>query len=165
MLMAGEGGEPFVDALVDIGALLAEDGGVRFRLFYQDSASHEPTGLPAREVLCERRVDLASLCMASHHLAKGFPGYLLEELRPRHVLATHYEDFFRRSDRPTRFVSVLSRSKAEDFLRALATAGPPTSPRPAENRLCGPSTDAWTMALPGEWLRFSTRPTNERATG
>lgn len=145
------GGRP-LSFLLD---LLDENGGVRFRLFYQDSASHEPTGLPAREVLCERRVDVAALCMPSHHLAKGFPEYLLAELAPRHVLATHYEDFFRRYDRPTRFVSVLSRRKAESFLRALS-AKPLPSPRPPENRVCGPSTEAWTMALPGEWLRFAT---------
>jgi hypothetical protein len=145
--------------LVDL--LDPETDSVRFRLYYQDSASHEGSGLPPKDVH-SGSVDLAVLCMPSHHLARGFPEYLLEALEPRHVLVTHQEDFFRPMEKPTRFVPLLTRRRAEAFLRRVAEAGEPAAGwRGPEPPVCGPSQEAYSMALPGEWLRFRSHGVEE----
>lgn len=132
---------------------------VRFRLYYQDAASDEGTGLPPASVLGDGHgVDLAVLCMPSHNLAEGFPEYLLRALAPRHVLATHYDDFFRSLDKPLRFAPLLTDRRAADFLRQVAAAPlPPRGFQPPEDRVCGPSTEVYSMPLPGSWLRFVAR--------
>ena len=129
---------------------------VRFRLYYQDAASREGTGLPPPSVAEDGHgVDLAVLCMPSHHLAPGFPTYLLDALEPRHVLATHYDDFFRPLTRPIRFAPLLTNGRAASFLRQVAAAPmPPSGFSPPEGPVCGPSTEVYTMPLPREWLRF-----------
>ena len=139
--------------------LLASDGEtIAFRIHYQDAASGRPAGFPPREVLAERAVDLATLCMPSAHLAEGYPEGILEHTGARHALVTHYEDFFRHRDRPLRFVKLLTDGNADDFMSAVESemtrtnhrAGPPNAPA------CGPSGPLWTMPLPGEWLAFPT---------
>ncbi|MDY7092698.1 MAG: hypothetical protein SX243_06970 [Acidobacteriota bacterium] len=134
--------------------LEGESEEVRFRLYYQDSASHQGTGLPPK-VPGVGGVDLAVLCIASHHLARGFPEYLLEELEPRHVLVAHQEDFSRSAAKPTRFVPLLTRRRAESFLRQVSEAEPPAAGwQGPEGSVCGPSNETYSMALPGGWLRF-----------
>jgi len=75
------------------------------------------------------------------------------------VLVIHYEDFLRDSDKPMRMVPTLTDKKARQFLEAIEKE---TAPR--EESLegpdpcgCGPCGDAWSMPLPGEWLRFHVR--------
>lgn len=134
-----------------------ETNSVGFRLYYQDSASHQGTGLPP-ELPGDGVIDLAMLCVASHHLAQGFPEYLLEVLAPRHTLVAHQEDFFRSAEKPTRFVPLLTRRRAESFLRKIAAARePPGGWKGPEEAVCGPSQKAYSMVLPGEWLRFRGR--------
>jgi len=139
--------------------LLHSDGSVAFRIYYQEAASHGGTGEVPEEVLWEHPVDLAALTTASHYLARDYPGDLLDNLRPRHILATHYEDFFRKPARPARLVPMLTSHRASTFLEHLA-ASPPSpdgSSRP-ENRTCGPSNEVYTLPLLGEWMRFRLHP-------
>ncbi len=127
-----------------------------FRLYYQDAASAAPLGFPPSDVIAERPVDLAVTCMPSSWRARDYPRGILERTRAAHVLVTHYEDFFRPLDRPLRFVGALTDSRAATFLEDVrvemalashASAGP-------EPTICGPASSAWSMPLPGEWLRF-----------
>ena len=74
--------------------LLDADGRVRFRLYANDTASPREWGVPEAALARERRFDLAALTMASYYLVEEYPERLLGALRPRHVLAIHYEDFF-----------------------------------------------------------------------
>ncbi|HEX5717033.1 MAG TPA: MBL fold metallo-hydrolase [Thermoanaerobaculia bacterium] len=148
-----KGGTTFafvIDLLDDLGA-------VRYRIYYQDSASPEGEGVPAFEDAFEPGYDLAVLCMASFKYVKNHPGGILDKLRPRHVLVTHYENFSRDSldpDKPLQFVTLLTNRGANKFLgtvRASLSAEPSTGPVDA---VCGPSSPVSTMPLPGEWLRF-----------
>jgi len=147
-------GRPFA-FLVD---LLDDDGRPAFRIHYQDAASDAPLGFPPEEVLAERGVDLAVTCMPSSWRAHDYPRGILERTRARHVLVTHYEDFFRPLDRPLRFVGALTDRRAATFLEALRVemALPHHAPAGPEPSSCGPGSEAWTMPLPGEWLRFRT---------
>lgn len=127
---------------------------VRFRLYANDAASPGGWGVPDAALARERRFDLAAVVMASYYLADGYPERLLRALRPRHVLAIHYEDFFRSLDRPLRFVPLLTDARANRFLARVETTVPREGRRPPLPPVCGPSGHAVTMAVPGEWLRF-----------
>ncbi len=147
--------------------LLANDNEtVRFRFYYQDAANPKGIGEP-RDLPGEPHAfDLAVLCMASYDRASKTggkpdqPAAILDALKkPRHVLATHYEDFMRPQDRPVRFVTLLTDAKVESYLKTVcdqlgcepATGAGPTNP------VCGPSGPRWTVPLPGEWMRFRVR--------
>lgn len=136
--------------------LLHDDGSVAFRIHYQDSASTPELGFPPDRLIEERHVDLSVVCLASSWEAPGYPELLLRRTSARHVLVTHYEDFFRGIGEPLRFVPLLTDGRAEAFMKRIdavmnapgaRTAGPISS-------VCGPSGPGWAVALPGEWLRF-----------
>ncbi len=77
--------------LVDV---LADDGETPLlRIHYQDAASNPEFGWPPRQLIEERRVDLAIFCAASFELVHEHPQAVLLALAPRHALAAHWEDF------------------------------------------------------------------------
>lgn len=126
---------------------------VLFRIYYQDSAAPEGVGHPSFETSDSHPYDLAVLCMASFRFVKNHPESILGRLQARHVLVTHYEDFFRRSGKPLRFVFPMPSRWANDFLtRVKSTLREPFEP--PEGFVCGPSSEASTLPLPGEWLHF-----------
>ncbi len=145
-------GRPFA-FLID---LLDADGEVAFRIHYVDAPSEAPLGLPPAEIVADHPVDLAMLCMPTWWLAPGYPGSFVEGTRARHVLVTHYEDFFRSQEKPTRFVARLTNKRANGFMEELSLAmGDGDERRIApSSEMCGPSGEAWTMPLPGEWMVF-----------
>jgi L-ascorbate metabolism protein UlaG (beta-lactamase superfamily) len=143
--------------------LLASDNQtVRFRFYYQDAANPKGIGEPRDLPGDPHPFDLAVLCMASYdNTSKTMgkpdqPGAILDALEPRHVLATHYEDFMRRQDRPVRFVTLLTDAKVESYLATVCSrlgCEKPSGAGPA-NPVCGPSGPRWTVPLPGDWMRF-----------
>jgi len=130
---------------------------VRFRIYYQDAAAPAGVGQPAFEAPDAHPYDLAVLCMASFRFVKDHPQSILGRLHPSHVLVTHYEDFFRGPDKPLRFVFPMSSRWANDFLTRVddTLSGPLAGP---QGSICGPSSQAATMPLPGEWLQFQASP-------
>jgi L-ascorbate metabolism protein UlaG (beta-lactamase superfamily) len=129
---------------------------VRYRIYYQDAANRQGIGEPP-PFADGHPFDLAVLCIASYDKAPGQPAAILRRLRPRHVLVTHYDDFFRPQDRPVRFVGLLTDAKVDRYLRTiceeLGCEGPPGAGPTGD--VCGPSGPRWTMPLPGEWMRFA----------
>lgn len=79
--------------LIDV---MGPDGKPIFRVFYQDAAS-EPlySSLPPVLGDDQRPVDVAIICAGNYGYATDYPTALLKELRPRHVIVGHWEDFFR----------------------------------------------------------------------
>jgi hypothetical protein len=66
-----------------------------FRVYYQDTANDAPLGFPPLQ-MNDRRVDLAILTVANaQSVNPPAPAPLLWFLRPRYVIASHWEDFFR----------------------------------------------------------------------
>ena len=155
-------GLPFA-FLVD---LLDSEGRPAFRIHYQDTASDAPAGFPPEESIAERPVDLAVTCMPASWRARDYPRGILDRSRARHVLITHHEDFFRQLDRPLRFVATLTDRRAAEFLDQVRAemSLPHHAPAGPEPPACGPSSAAWTMPLPGEWLRFRTAAEEPRDT-
>jgi hypothetical protein len=76
-----------------------EGGRVVFRMFYQDAVAAEPYGLVADALLDEtaggRRVDLAVLVPSTFANVPWHPEATIDNVRPRHVMLGHWEDFFR----------------------------------------------------------------------
>jgi hypothetical protein len=127
---------------------------VRFRMYYQDSANPEGKGLPSFEAIDKHGFDLAVLCMASYQFVVHHPEYILGGLHPRHVLVTHYEDFFRNTRKSARFVFPLSNGAADRFLRRMKSSLPQQDLQGPDGTVCGPSAPGWTMPRAGEWMRF-----------
>jgi hypothetical protein len=130
--------------------LMSDDDTVLYRIHYQDAV-----GLPSR-FPDERPVDLAMLPAASHQSVEGYPETVIRETGARHVMVIHYEDFLRESGKPMRMVPTLTDKKARRFLEAVESETAPweallVGPEPCG---CGPCGGAWSMPLPGEWLRF-----------
>ncbi|MGI8401504.1 MAG: hypothetical protein ACR2NS_07875, partial [Gemmatimonadaceae bacterium] len=71
-----------------------------FRIYFQDAPSEPTLGFPSEDLLAERQVDLAVLCAATSSNVSNTPDSLLTVLKPREVLVTHWEDFFRPQTRP-----------------------------------------------------------------
>lgn len=139
--------------------LLDENGRVAFRIHSQDAAASSPAGFSPDELIEQRAVDLAVLCMPSYWLVEDYPEGLLRHSRAKHALLTHYEDFLRPTTETLRFVALLSDQRADRFIERVAgvlggTADAAAGPDPC---CCGPCGASWSMPLPGEWLRFRTR--------
>lgn len=131
---------------------------VRFRIYYQDAANPPETGFPTFAGVGEHGFDLAVLCLASYQFVGRHPESILGRLHPRHVLIAHYEDFFRDRRKPVRFVFPLSNAAANRFLRRTQDALSGSATKGPEGTVCGPSGPAFTMPMPGEWLRFRVEP-------
>jgi hypothetical protein len=74
---------------------LRPDKTVEFRIYYQDAASHPGTGiiphLTGRDAV---PVDVAILCVAGFSQVSDNPEHILRNVRPRHIVGGHWEDFF-----------------------------------------------------------------------
>jgi hypothetical protein len=51
-----------------------------------------------------KSVDVAILCAPTWELSEGYPGNILQRLKPRHIVASHYDNFFQVNPKPTEFV-------------------------------------------------------------
>jgi hypothetical protein len=134
-----------------------ESAATRFRILYLDAAADLPAeSLPSA---AEAAYDLAVLCMASASAIPPYPERLVAELAPRHVLAIHWENFMAPWERRRGFVPLLTRARAENFLREVEEAHPGGGRHLAgpEGAACGPAGVGWTMPLVGESFVF--RPT------
>jgi hypothetical protein len=108
-----------------------------FRIFFQDAPSPPPLGFPPLSSIKERGVDLAVICAATSSNVPHTPDSLLTVLRPRQVLVTHWESFFRSQMLPPEVSRGLH---LESFLRNLTHTLSPSVP--------------WSMPLPHTAIRF-----------
>jgi len=117
-----------------------------FRIHVQDAASHPRLGFPPAAALAERPIDLAVICAGAHAQVDDYPDALIRELAPRHILISHWEDFFRAPDAPLRVVPATDLpALLERIEEALPSAPAKLPPR-------------WTLPEPGAQIRFHTCP-------
>jgi L-ascorbate metabolism protein UlaG (beta-lactamase superfamily) len=125
---------------------------VRYRIYYNDAAADSPLGQIAGDF------DLAILCLAQWNYARDYPRDLLDVLRPRHVVVSHWDNFFVEARQSTRFVPTVSNANAAGFLRVVdqyvSGSGGPV------NEVCGVKTAHWTMPAPRSSMLFV--PTREK---
>ncbi|HKO58067.1 MAG TPA: MBL fold metallo-hydrolase [Thermoanaerobaculia bacterium] len=134
--------------------LLDARGAVAFRLYYNDSAPEAPLGVPAPDGM---PYDVAILTIASYHHVHGYPEAVLRAIRPRHVLLTHYEDFFSKSEGRWHFVALLTEARAKRFVERMLQTGAIEGGLEPEQPVCGAAGIGWTMPVPGEQARFRAR--------
>jgi L-ascorbate metabolism protein UlaG (beta-lactamase superfamily) len=123
---------------------------VRYRIYYNDASPDSPLGQTTGDF------DLAILCMAQWKWVRDYPRDLLAVLRPRHVLVSHWDNFFTEARQTTRFVPNLSNAGVAGFLaivneKVSGNAGPVSD-------VCGVKTPRWTMAAPASSMLFEPRP-------
>ena len=76
---------------------LNDDGSVNFRTYINSAASNFPYGFPAQSILNQHPVDVAMLCVASFNNVKKYPEDIVKYLKPKHIIACHWEDFLNSS--------------------------------------------------------------------
>jgi L-ascorbate metabolism protein UlaG (beta-lactamase superfamily) len=107
------GGETYA-FLIDF---LDEDGGIEFRVYYQDAVTAPPLGFAPEERIEERPVDVAILVPATFDQVDWHPEAFIENLRPRWVLLGHWEDFFIPIDEDTHSITMADIGHFEARLR------------------------------------------------
>ncbi|MBI5516959.1 MAG: hypothetical protein HY909_24465 [Deltaproteobacteria bacterium] len=131
---------------------LNDAGRPAFRVYYQDAPTNGPTGHVPADLLAEKRVDLALLCVGNYDAVRNQPGELLDALRPRFALSGHWEDFFTPASAPPRPLPFLN---LDTYTRRAETALPP--PSDAALLVDGRATTArHVVAMPG--ARFEVPP-------
>lgn len=98
----------------------------RFRVYFQDAPSEPPAGFPPASLASAgaKGIDVALLCVATARNVRYTPDSLLAVLRPRYVVAGHWESFFRQQTLP---LELNPASDVEAFLTALGARLPPRS--------------------------------------
>ena len=116
-------GEPYA-FLIDF--LAPEDRTPRFRVYFQDAPSEPPAGFPPASLVSAggKDVDVALLCVATARHVRHTPDSLLAVLRPRYVVAGHWESFFRQQTLP---LELNPASDVEAFLTSLGARLPARS--------------------------------------
>ena len=74
-------------------------GQIKFRVFIQSSCCDTPHGLPPANLphWPTKKVDVAFLCVASHHFTPQYPTPLIKAVAPETAVWFHWENFFRSS--------------------------------------------------------------------
>src|SRR5687767_15283673 len=62
------------------------------------------TLFPYTTLFRSESVDIAILCVPTWKLSKGYPRNIICRTRPRHIIASHYDNFFQVNSRPTEVV-------------------------------------------------------------
>ena len=110
-----------------------------FRIYFQDAPSDPPLGFPSSRLIDERAIDLAVLCAGTSSNVLRAPDSLLAVIKPREVMVTHWESFFRSQGAPVR---VGVGTNLREFIRGLR-----------RSRVV-----AWVVPLPRTEFRFHERP-------
>jgi hypothetical protein len=128
-------GEPLA-FIIDV--LARRDTAPVFRIYFQDAPNTAPLGFPPR-TLGGRGIDLAILCVATaRNVSPPSPDSLLRVLRPKFVIAGHWESFFRPQTMP---LLLNPAADVDAFVNSLVRNLSPES--------------HWAMPLPRRTLRFA----------
>jgi hypothetical protein len=98
---------------------LDDDGEPAYRVYYQDAPADAPVGHVPAELLADKRIDVALLCVGTYDQVEDHPGEIVGALDPRFAIGGHWEDFFRPQDEPLRSIPFLD---VEPFRVALEGA-------------------------------------------
>jgi hypothetical protein len=78
---------------------LGEKGEIKFRIYINSAAAGIPERFVPPENLAEYPVDVAILCVASFSYVDDYPDYFLKTLQPRHIMLSHWENFFQKREK------------------------------------------------------------------
>lgn len=103
---------------------------VLHRIYYQDAPTEAPVGFVSPDLLAEKRVDVALLCVGGFDQVEGHPQSIIEALNPRFVIAGHWESLFRAPDRSVQKIPFLDVDEFERRMLATMPAGTAWMPNP-----------------------------------
>jgi L-ascorbate metabolism protein UlaG (beta-lactamase superfamily) len=116
-------------------------GRVAYRVFYQDAAANEWLGLPPESAL---PIDIAIPCVAAFQEVRGQPERMLENVRARHWMLSHWENFFRPYSQDPAAMEPVPATDVSAYLERL--------------RAAGVSDDRWTLPVPGAHFLYRRCP-------
>jgi L-ascorbate metabolism protein UlaG (beta-lactamase superfamily) len=122
---------------------LADDGTILFRTYLTAAAANEPAGFVPPSVLAEHPIDVAVLCVASYAYVKDYPIEHLQNLNPRHLILSHWENFFQAREKLAKRPMLVPFTNVKAFLK-----------RVDANTKKLPYTPAWTMPDLGTAIRI-----------
>ena len=119
-----------------------EGRAVEFRIHYQDATSNPPHGFPPSfsHPDDQRRVDLAIVCVAGYNQVKHYPESIIQELNPRYVILSHWENFFGHLPEDPEDLRTVPMTNTQRFLDRLKSVFP--------------NDDRVLMPAPGAWMHF-----------
>jgi L-ascorbate metabolism protein UlaG (beta-lactamase superfamily) len=74
---------------------ILQNDSIAFRVLIKGAGCEVDNGYISNEILKEHGIDLAILQIASANFTDCYPQNLLSQIKPKQVLITHWEDFFR----------------------------------------------------------------------
>lgn len=98
---------------------LDDEGGVTFRVYYQDAVAPGPLGFAPDALVSERPVDVAVLVPATFEEVAWHPEAIVANLRPRRIALGHWENFFQPIDREAEPVPLTDLAEFERRLRRI----------------------------------------------
>jgi L-ascorbate metabolism protein UlaG (beta-lactamase superfamily) len=104
-----------------------DHGAPAYRVYYQDAPTNAPVGHVPADVLKEKRVDTALLCVGSYDEVDDHPGAILAALSPRYAIGGHWESFFQPQDQPLQpipFLDVATYRQRSDTIMASSGEAP-----------------------------------------
>lgn len=84
---------------------LDETSKPEFRIFIATSTTSPPDAMFPKTLLTEKSIDVALLSAARVQLFEEHPQKFIEELKPANIILCHWENFFRKKDKPLQIVS------------------------------------------------------------
>ena len=104
---------------------LDKDGSVAYRIHYQDAASNPPLGFPPLSAFSDGKgVDLAITCAACFSEAGCYPEAVVGLLKPRFIIAGHWENFFKPWSKDPKELRVVPHTNLRKFLAKAKRAAP-----------------------------------------
>lgn len=109
------------DTFVYLIDFLGSDGRTPvFRIYYQDAPTGRQVGHVPPQLLDEKAVDLALLCVGSFESVDD-PASIVKAIQPRYVILGHWEDFFRPQDKR---LNAIPFADVKAFLKKVEEAAP-----------------------------------------
>lgn len=129
---------------------LDDSGNPIYRVYYQDAPTTAPVGHVHPDLLAEKAIDVALLCVGSYDQVGDFPGDFIRAMNPRYAIAGHWENFFKKQSEPLENIPFLD---VDEFRARLEAEMRPTGEAPVlVNDV--PTTDRQWMPDPGTTFEF-----------
>ncbi|MFL6245044.1 MAG: MBL fold metallo-hydrolase [Thermoanaerobaculia bacterium] len=123
---------------------------VRYRIYYNDASPDSPLGQTTGDF------DLAILTIAQWNWARDYPRDLLSVLRPRHVMISHWDNFFAEATQTSKAIPFLTTKSVRSFADIVETYVTRKDVGPV-NHVCGAAEEKWTMPAPASTMLFKPR--------
>lgn len=105
-----------------------------FTVYFADAAANAPIGLPKTDPPAP--IDIAILCVPGWRNVKGYPDEVIRRLKPRHIVLSHFDNFFQEDFAKP---EVVPTADLQDFLQTVQNA----ADYPEFENICVPAVDTF----------------------